>query len=83
MQTMTANEAKTRFGEFLDRVQREPVAVMRHDRMVGVMVSAQDFEAMRAFYANRLQHSLNEAADTAARAGLTPEALDALLADES
>lgn len=83
MQTMTANEAKTRFGEFLDRVQREPIGVMRHDRMVGVMVSAQDFEAMRAFYANRLQHSLNEAADAAARAGLTPEALDALLADES
>ncbi len=80
---MTANEAKTRFGEFLDRVQREPVGVMRHDRIVGVMVSAQDFEAMRAFYANRLQHSLNEAADAAARAGLTPEALDALLSDES
>jgi len=80
---MTANEAKTRFGEFLDRVQREPVAVMRHDRMVGVMVSTQDYEAMRAFYANRLQHALNEAADAAAVAGLTPEALDALLADES
>ena len=83
MQTMTANEAKTRFGEFLDRVQREPVAVMRHDRMVGVMVSTQDYEAMRAFYANRLQHALNEAADAAAVAGLTPEALAALLADES
>ena len=25
MQTYTANEAKTRFGEFLDRVQREVV----------------------------------------------------------
>lgn len=83
MQTFTANEAKTRFGEFLDRAQREPVGVMRHARMVGVMVSVQDFEAMRAFYANRLQHSLNEAADAAAGAGLTPEALDALLADES
>ena len=83
MQTFTANEAKTRFGEFLDRAQREPVGVMRHERMVGVMVSVQDFEAMRAFYANRLQHSLNDAADAAAGAGLTPEALDALLADES
>lgn len=49
MQTYTANEAKTRFGEFLDRVQREPVRVMRHDRVVGVMVSAEDYEAMRAF----------------------------------
>lgn len=83
MQTFTANEAKTRFGEFLDRVQREPVAVMRHERMVGVMVSAQDFEAMRAFYANRLQHTLNEASDAASAAGLTPELLDNLLADES
>jgi PHD/YefM family antitoxin component YafN of YafNO toxin-antitoxin module len=43
MITMTANEAKTRFGEFLDQAQREPVRVMRHDRVVGVMVSAQDY----------------------------------------
>jgi prevent-host-death family protein len=83
MQTYTANEAKTRFGEFLDRVQREPVRVMRHDRVVGVMVSAQDYEAMRAFYADRLLHTMDETADAAARAGLTPEALAALLADES
>lgn len=83
MQTVTANEAKTRFGEFIDRVQREPVGVMRHDRMVGVMVSVQDYQAMRAFFANRLQHSLNEAADAAASAGLTPAAMDALLVDES
>lgn len=83
MQTYTANEAKTRFGEFLDRVQREPVRVMRHDRVVGVMVSAQDYEAMRAFYADRLLHTMDETADAAARAGLTPEALAVLLADES
>jgi len=83
MQTFTANEAKTRFGEFLDRAQREPVRVMRHDRVVGVMVSAQDYEAMRVFYADRLRHTLDETADAATRAGLTPEALDTLLADES
>jgi prevent-host-death family protein len=83
MQTFTANEAKTRFGEFLDRAQREPVGVLKHDRMVGVMVSVQDFEAMRAFYADRLQHRLDESALTAQRAGMTPETLDALLADES
>ena len=83
MQTFTANEAKTRFGEFLDRVQREPVRVMRHDRVVGVMVSADDYEAMRAFYADRLLGTMNEAADAAERAGLTDEKLSALLADES
>lgn len=83
MQTYTANEAKTRFGEFIDRAQREPVRVMRHDRVVGVMVSAEDYEAMRVFYANRLQHTLQQSAAEAAGAGLTPQALDDLLADES
>lgn len=83
MQTYTANEAKTRFGEFLDRVQREPVRVMRHDRVVGVMVSAEDYEAMRAYYADRLLKTMDSTADAAERAGLTPEKLAELLADES
>ena len=83
MQTYTANEAKTRFGEFIDLAQREPVRVMRHDRVVGVMVSAQDYEDMRAFYANRLQNTLDTVAAQAGRAGLTQKKLDDLLADES
>lgn len=83
MQTFTANQAKTQFGQFIDLAQREPVRVMRHDRVVGVMVSAQDYEAMRAFYANRLEHTLSESAAAAQAAGLTPQALDDLLRDES
>ena len=83
MQTFTANEAKTRFGEFLDRAQRSPVGVLKHDRLVGVMVSAQDYEAMRQFYADRLQKTFEETAAYAAAAGLTPEILERLLADES
>ncbi len=83
MQTYTANEAKTRFGEFLDRVQREPVRVMRHERVVGVMVSADDYEAMQAFYADRLRKTMDETAQQAEKAGLTPQVLNQLLADES
>ncbi len=83
MQTFTANQAKTHFGEFLDLAQREPVRVMRRDRVVGVMVSAQDYEAMRAFYADRLQNTLNQTATQAQAQGLSAEGLDALLADES
>ena len=83
MQTFTANQAKTHFGEILDLAQREPVRVMWRDRVVGVMVSAQDFEAMRVFYADRLQHTLNQSAALAQQQGLSPEALEALLADES
>ena len=83
MQTITANEAKTRFGELLDRVQREPVQVSRHNRVVGVMVSPEDYEAMRAFYADRLQRTLDQTAQEAAAKGLTDEELQRLLADES
>jgi len=83
MKTYTANEAKTRFGEFIDEAQRQPVRVMRHDRVVGVMVSSQDYEAMRQFYANRLGQTMDRVADSAARAGLTEDELTKLLADES
>lgn len=75
MQTFTANQAKTHFGHFLDTAQREPVQVMKHDRVVGVLVSAKDYEAMRLFYADRLKQS----AALAEATGLTPEKLDELL----
>ena len=81
MQSFTANQAKTQFGQFLDAAQREPVQVMRHDRVVGVMVSAKDYEAMRLFYADRLQHRLAQSAQLAEAAGLTENKLDELLSE--
>jgi prevent-host-death family protein len=83
MLAYTANQAKTHFGEFLDQVQREPVQVLKRDRVVGVMVSAQDYEAMRTFYANRLQATLAHNAIQAAAQGLSEEDVQQLLADES
>ncbi len=83
MLTMTANEAKTHFGQLLDKAQRQPVQVTRHDRVVGVMVSADDYEAMRRFYAERLRQTLHETTEAAAAAGLTEEKLAELLAAES
>lgn len=82
MQTFTANEAKTRFGELIDRVQREPIQVTRRNRVVGVMVSAEDYQAMREFYADRLRRTLKQSAEEAAGKGLTDEKLEQLLADE-
>ena len=81
MQSFTANQAKTQFGQFLDTAQREPVQVMKHDRVVGVMVSAKDYEAMRLFYADRLQHRLAQSAQLAETAGLTENKLDELLSE--
>ncbi len=79
MQSFTANQAKTQFGQFLDTAQREPVQVLKHDRVVGVLVSARDYEAMRTFYADRLQHRLQQSAALAESSGLTPNKLDELL----
>ncbi len=83
MLAYTANQAKTRFGEFLDQVQREPVQVLKRDRVVAVMVSAQDYAAMRNFYANRLQNTLAQNAQQVAAQGLTEADVNRLLADES
>ncbi|HEU0228993.1 MAG TPA: type II toxin-antitoxin system Phd/YefM family antitoxin [Burkholderiaceae bacterium] len=82
MQTFTANEAKTRFGELIDRVQREPIQVTRRNRVVGVMVSAEDYHAMREFYADRLRRTLRQSAEEAVAKGLTDEKLQQILADE-
>ena len=83
MQQLTANEAKTHFGEFIDKAQREPVKVTRRGRTVGVMVSVDEYEAMKHFYADRLAHSMDRAGQEAIEKGLTEEKLEALLADES
>lgn len=44
MKTMTAANAKTHFGAFLDAAQREPIIVTKKNRPVGVMFSMQDIE---------------------------------------
>lgn len=83
MQTFTANEAKTHFGEFIDRAQREPIRVTRRNRVVGIMVSPSDYEAMRVFYADRLRRTLDQTAAHATAQGLTQQQLETLLADDS
>ena len=83
MHVFTANEAKTHFGEFIDKAQREPVKVTRRGRTVGILVSEEEYESMRNYYANRLLHTLDETANEAQKKGLTEEKLAELLADES
>lgn len=42
MKTISARDAKTRFGELLDTMQREPVVVTKNNRPVGIMISIKD-----------------------------------------
>ena len=83
MRTLTANKATTQFGQLIDTGQRGPVRLTRRDRVVGVLVSAQDYEAMRQFYANRPQHSLAASSPAAEQAGMTEQLPEDLLREES
>jgi PHD/YefM family antitoxin component YafN of YafNO toxin-antitoxin module len=60
MTSCTATRAKAHFGALLDQIRHGPVQVLKHGHVVGVMVSAQDHEAMRNFCANRLQGLLDD-----------------------
>ena len=42
MQVITAKDAKSRFGELLETMQREPVLVTKNKRPVGVFLSLKD-----------------------------------------
>jgi len=46
MQTISATQAKQNFAALLDRVQREPWLIQRHDRNVAMLISATDCESL-------------------------------------
>jgi prevent-host-death family protein len=45
---ITATEAKNRFGYYLGQAEREPVQVMKNDRVAVVLVSAARFAELEA-----------------------------------
>lgn len=53
MVTKTSAEAQNQFGQLLDLVQREPVAITRHGRPAAFIVSPRDMEELMKMKANR------------------------------
>jgi prevent-host-death family protein len=47
MKAITAKDAKNRFGELMDTVQREPVSIEKHGRPVAVVLSEVAYEKMK------------------------------------
>ena len=47
MKAITAKDAKNRFGELMDTVQREPVSIEKHGRPVAVVLSKVEYEKMK------------------------------------
>jgi antitoxin Phd len=53
MVTKTSAEAQNQFGQLLDLVQREPVAITRHGRPAAFIVSPRDMEELMSLKQKR------------------------------
>jgi len=81
MRSISATEAKQSLAAVLDTAQREPVVIRRHDRDVAVVLSAEEYERLRALNAAEFLRFCDQVAEKAAARGLTPEILEQLLSD--
>ena len=67
METLTANQAKTQFGDMLLKVRRAPVQISRNGKPVAVLLSVEDYQALEAIKLRLLQEKIEQArADIAA-----------------
>jgi prevent-host-death family protein len=55
MAVVSANQAKTQFGELLLQAQREPVTISKNGKAVAVVVSVEQFESSEALKLQVLQ----------------------------
>jgi prevent-host-death family protein len=83
MKSITALEAKTRFGEVLEAAQREPVSITRNGRPSVVIVSAASYERRQRLARERLLAAMQRAGSHAVAQGMNEDVLNQLLADES
>jgi prevent-host-death family protein len=47
MMQVSSVEAQNRFGQLLDKAQREPIIITRHGRPAAYLISPQDMEALQ------------------------------------
>jgi len=61
MKTVSATDAKTRFGQYLEKVHSEPVQIQKKDRPVAVLISYEDYERLVALENAHWLHLAKEA----------------------
>lgn len=83
METISALDAKNKFGQLLESAQRSPVMVTKKGRPSVVVLSASAYEKRRQYALQQVQKCMDEAGTYAQSQGLTEETLNDLLADES
>ena len=68
MNALSANEAKTHFGDMLLKAQRAPVQINKNGKPVAVVISAEEYQSIETLKLRWLQSRAAQAnADIAAR----------------
>lgn len=83
MKSVTALEAKNRFGEVLEAAERQLVSITQNGRPSVVMISAESYARRQRMARERLRQAMQRASEHAAARGMNEDVLDQLLADES
>jgi prevent-host-death family protein len=81
MRYVSATDAKQRLAALLDAAQREPVVIRRQKRDVAVILSAEEYDRLRAFNVAELDRFCDRVAGKAAARGLTARKLQQILHD--
>jgi prevent-host-death family protein len=81
MRTVTATEAKQNLGALLDNAQSEPVVIRRQKRDIAVILSAREYDRLRAINRAELIRFCDRIGERAEAAGMTEEKLAELLAE--
>lgn len=76
MITVTSVEAQSRFGELIDRSQREPVAITRRGRTVAYVVSEHEMRDLENIRRRQQEQSSRKIADLLAMPGADDIELD-------
>ena len=61
MQSLTANEAKTQFGEMLLQAQRAPIQINKNGKPVAVVISVDEYKSIEALKLSMLQSRVTKA----------------------
>jgi prevent-host-death family protein len=81
MRYVTATDAKQRLAALLDAAQREPVVIRRQKRDVALILSAEEYDRLRAFNVAEFDRFCDRVAGKAAARGLTASKLQRILRD--
>jgi prevent-host-death family protein len=71
VQSVSAHQAKARFGQLLDAARVDPVTIEKHGRPVAVLVSIEEYDSIEAMKLERLRAEVERGIDAIERGDFT------------